>query len=166
MDCMGTGKKPEKACKACGGVGVERKTVKMSIDIPAGISDGEALKVAGAGENPGQGGKPGDLFVRVRVRPHPTFSRESNDVLSTVCVPYSMLALGGSADIETVDGPGSLKIPDGTQPGTVFKLRGKGVPFLRSRGRGDHLVTVQPIVEKKLSREQRDAVERLRKEGL
>jgi len=166
MDCFGTGKKPEKACTKCGGVGVERKTVKMSIDIPAGISDGEALKVAGAGENPGQGGKPGDLFVRIRVRSHPTFSREGNDVLSTVHVPYSMLALGGSADIETVDGPGSLKIPDGTQPGTVFKLRGKGIPFLRSRGRGDHLVTVQPIVEKKLSREQRDAVERLRNQGL
>ncbi|MFH1078441.1 MAG: molecular chaperone DnaJ [Patescibacteria group bacterium] len=165
-ECHGTGKMPEHPCTTCKGVGVERKTVNLQVDIPAGISDGEALKIAGAGEHPGRGGRQGDLFVRITVKSHPVFSREGNDILSTAHVPYSMLVLGGSTDIETVDGPGSLKIPEGTQPGTVFKLRAKGVPFLRSRGRGDHLVSVQPIVEKILTREQRDAIERLKREGL
>jgi molecular chaperone DnaJ len=165
-DCSGKGSKPSKICKHCSGSGVERKQKEMSIDVPPGIADGETLKVAGEGEHPGAGGKPGDLYIHIRVKSHPVFEREQSDIRSTANVAFSTLALGGEVEIETVDGKGSLKIPDGTEPGTVFKIRGKGFPFLRSSGRGDHLVTVQPIVPHKPNKEQKKALEELRKNGL
>jgi molecular chaperone DnaJ len=165
-ECHGTGKIPDKVCTQCKGHGVERRQRELELHIPAGINEGETLRVAGEGENPGRGGQPGDLYVRVGISRHPVFSREGNDVLSTVEIPFSTLALGGSVDIKSVDGDGSLKIPEGTRPETVFKLRGKGIPFMRSHGRGDHLVTVVPIVPKKLDKEQRRAIENLREAGL
>ncbi len=166
MDCQGKGKMPEKKCSACKGDGVQRREKKMEIDIPAGISEGEVLKITGEGEYPGRQGRPGDLFVRVHITQHPVFGREGNDVYSTVQVPYTTLSLGGSVDVETVDGMGQLKIPEATQGGTVFKLRGKGVPFLRSRGRGDQYVTVHPLVNKNLTHEQKKQLEELKKTGL
>jgi molecular chaperone DnaJ len=165
-DCHGTGKVPETPCKTCKGFGIEKRNTDVQIHIPAGISDGEALKVTGAGEHSGVGGSAGDLYVRVRVKSHPDFIRDGNDVRSTVRIPYTLFALGGYIDVKTVDGPVSLKIPEYTQPGTVFKLREKGVPYLNSRGRGDHLVEVQVSVERKLSREQRSALEDLKEQGL
>lgn len=165
-ECFGKGTKPSQICKHCSGTGIERKTKEMEFDVPAGISDGETLKVAGEGEHPGAGGRPGDLYIHIRVKSHPIFERESSDVRSTVHISYSMLSLGGETEIDTVDGKGSLKIPEATEPGSVFKIRGKGFPFLRSNGRGDHLVTVQPIVQKKLSKEQRRALEQLKEQGL
>lgn len=164
--CSGTGSVPEKPCEKCKGIGVERRTKTLTVDVPAGISDGEALKFTGEGEYPGANGRAGDLYVRFRVSSDPTFTREGNDVISTVETPFSTLALGGSISVETVEGHESLSIPSGTRPGTVFRLRGKGVPFLRSRGRGDHHVTVQPIVPKQLTREQKELLEKLGKEGL
>lgn len=165
-ECQGKGQVPERRCKACAGRGIERRNKELDVKIPAGISDGEALKISGEGEHPPHGGRPGDLFVRITVKRHTTFTREGNDILSSIDIPYTTLVLGGSVDIDTVEGKGSLKIPSGTKPGTVFKLRGKGIPFLRSYGRGDHLVTVQPIVKGSLSREQRSLIERLRDAGL
>ncbi len=165
-DCQGTGSIPDKRCNECNGVGVKRREKELTVQIPAGVSDGEALKLEGEGEHPGRGGRPGDAFIRLRVKKHPVFTREGNDVLSTVQIPYSTLALGDSVDIDTVDGPGSLKIPEGTQAGTVFKLRAKGIPFFRSHGRGDHYVTVQPIVKDHLTKEQKRLLEDLRKMGL
>lgn len=164
--CHGRGKVPDKACNVCKGIGIERREKEIEIRIPAGVSDGESLRVEGEGEHPGRGGKPGDLFVRLRILKHPVFVREGNDILNTIQVPFSMLSLGGSIDIETVDGPGTLKIPEGTKSGTVFKLRGKGVPFLRTHGRGDHFITVQPEVKEKLSKEQKKILENLRDAGL
>ena len=165
-ECGGKGSKPSKLCLHCSGTGVERKTQEMEIDVPAGIADGETLKVAGEGEHPGSGGRPGDLYLHVRVKAHPVFEREGSDVLSTVHIPYSTLSLGGEVDIDTVDGKGSLKIPEATESGTVFKIRGKGFPFMRSSGHGDHLVTIQPIVQRKLTKEQRRALEQLKEQGL
>jgi molecular chaperone DnaJ len=166
LDCRGIGSKPSQPCKSCSGTGIERTTKEITVDIPAGIDEGEAVRVTGAGEFPGIGGTAGDLYIRVRVKHHPTFSREGSDVVSTMRIPYSTLVLGGNIDVETVDGAGNLAIPEGTEPGTVFKIRGKGFPFVRSSGRGDHLLTVQPIVGKKLSKEQRKALEELKTAGL
>lgn len=165
-ECHGKGKIPSELCSACKGTGIERKTVKHEIRIPAGIADGETLRVAGEGEYPGSDGRKGDLFIHIRVEHDPRFSREGNDVHSTVHPPYSMLALGGEIQIDTIEGSGSLKIPEGTQPGTVFKLRHKGFHSVHGHGQGDHLVTVLPKVEKKLNKEQKQALDELRKKGL
>jgi molecular chaperone DnaJ len=165
-ECQGTGQVPEKPCAKCRGTGAEKRNQEIEINIPAGISDGDAIKVSGAGEYAGRGAHAGDLLVRIGVRPHPSFERQGNDIYSTVEAAYSMLTLGGKIDVQTVDGASSLKIPQATKPGTVFKLRGKGLPFMRSMGRGDHMITVQVKVEKKLSREQNDLVEKLRGLGL
>jgi molecular chaperone DnaJ len=165
-ECNGQGKRPEKACKQCKGTGVERKTSHTEVMIPAGIADGEAIRISGAGEYPGTGGRAGDLFVRIRVKPHPLFERDGYDVHTTVHVPYSTLLLGGEIKIDTIDGVGSLKIPEHTQPETIFKLRDKGIQHLQSSGRGDQLVTVQALVVKKLTHEQKSAIEGLRKVGL
>lgn len=165
-ECGGQGKRNSVNCKHCSGTGVDRKTKELEVEIPGGMGDGEAIKVTGAGEYPGSNGRAGDLYVRIRVKSHPTFSREDHDVLSTVFVPFSMLVLGGETEIETVDGPGRLKIPESTPAGTVFRVRGKGFPYHRSGSRGDHLVTVQPLIKKKLTREERQAVEKLKEAGL
>jgi len=165
-ECHGKGKQPKVLCKQCKGTGVERKTTTLDVPIPAGIAEGEAIRVTGAGEYPGSGGRSGDLFVRVHVKRHHLFERDGYDVISSVQVPYSTMLLGGEIDIDTVDGKGSLKIPENTQPGTIFKVRGKGIQHVQSTGRGDHLITVQALIAKKLSREQRNALEELRKAGL
>ncbi|MEO5927428.1 MAG: molecular chaperone DnaJ [Patescibacteria group bacterium] len=165
-ECFGTGKVPEKPCHTCKGIGVERREKELSIHIPAGISEGEALRIDSEGEHPGKGGKPGDLFVRIHVKQHKLFVREGNDIHTRVDIPFTTLALGGSVSIETVDGEGELKIPEGTPSGSIFRVRAKGVPFLRSNGRGDQFVTVQPEVKSKLSREQKKMLEDLRSQGL
>ena len=165
-ECNGVGSKPSALCRHCKGIGMEKKTKEISLTIPAGINTGEALKLSGEGEHPGHGGRAGDLYIRVMIKSHPTFIRKGNDVHSTFHLPYSTLALGGSVEIETVDGHGSLTIPEATEPGAVFKIRGKGFPSLRSSNRGDHLVTVQPLVQRKLTKDQRRVLEDLRRAGL
>lgn len=165
-ECGGKGSKPSQLCAQCKGAGIERKTKEIEVDIPAGIAEGETLKVSGEGEYPGFGGRPGDLYIHARVKSHPMFEREGSDVVSSVRIPYSTLVLGGEIEIDTVDGKGSLKIPEATEAGTIFKIRGKGFPFLRSSGRGDHLVTIQSLVQRKLTKEQRQAIETLRDIGL
>ncbi|MFA6099664.1 MAG: molecular chaperone DnaJ [Patescibacteria group bacterium] len=165
-DCQGTGQRIEKPCKNCSGTGMEKIERTLRIKIPAGMSEGEALHLSGEGEFPGRGGKAGDLYLRIRVSAHPIFTRSDHEVLSTVSLPFSILALGGSYEIDTVDGKGELKIPTGTVAGTVFKLKGKGVPYANGKNRGDHLVTVVPDVPTKLSREQKNKLEELGELGL
>ncbi len=165
-DCQGRGERPSAICKHCNGIGIERKTKELTLNIPAGINDGEGIQVTGEGEYPGPGGKPGNLLVRVHIKHHPVFSRDGYDVLTNSQVPFSILVLGGEVTIETVEGEGGLKIPEGTQPGTVFKIRNKGIPHLHGSGRGDQLVTVIPLVPKKLSKEQKHLMDELRKAGL
>ncbi len=165
-ECHGQGKRPEKVCNLCRGNGVERREEKVAIAIPAGIADGETLKVTGQGEAAPYAGRAGDLFVRIRVKGDPKFRRDGNDIVSEAFVPFTTMSLGGMIQVETVDGMTTVKVPEGTPPGTVFTVRGKGVPFVRSGGRGDHRVRVQPEVPKKLSREQRRLLEELKKEGV
>ncbi|MSR85115.1 molecular chaperone DnaJ [Candidatus Uhrbacteria bacterium] len=165
-NCHGRGKVPEKQCATCRGAGVERREENIQVQIPGGIQTDETLKVTGAGEAAAYGGQAGDLFLHIRVKSDSRFEREGNNVISTLAVPYSTLTLGGSIDVETLDGNVSLKIPEGTPTGTVFSLRGKGIPFMRSKGRGDHLVHVTTDVPKKLTREQKKLFEDLKREGL
>lgn len=163
-DCQGTGQRVEKPCKECSGTGVNRQEKLLRIRVPAGMNDGEALRLSGEGEFPGRGGLSGDLYVRVVVAKHPIFRREDRDIRSSVDVPFTIMTIGGSVEIETVDGDVTLKIPSGTKAGTVFKLKGKGVPH--GHGRGDHLVTVMPEIPEKLSKEQKKLLEELGKTGL
>jgi molecular chaperone DnaJ len=165
-DCHGRGKKPEKACNLCRGIGVERREEKVAIAIPAGIAGGETLKVPGQGEAAPYGGKAGDLYVRIRTKSDPHFERDGNTIISEVFAPFTTMTLGGTIEVDTLDGKTTLKINEGTPPGSVFTLRGKGVPYVRSGGRGDQLVRVQPEVPKKLTREQKRILEELKKEGI
>ncbi len=157
--CNGVGKLPEKPCKKCHGQGVAKGTREISVNIPAGIADGEVLRVSGEGEAMAHGGRAGDLFLAVRVRPDERFARDGFDVRSVAEIPFSRAALGGEVSVETIDGPVDLKIPAGTQPGAEFRLRGKGIPHLKRSGRGDHIVEVAVVVPKKLSREQKRILE-------
>lgn len=164
--CHGQGKKPEKPCTLCRGVGVERREEEIHIEIPPGISDGETLRVSGQGEAAPHGGRSGDLYVHIRVKKDPVFRREGNDLHSELPVSYSLLALGGKMMVKTVHGEASLSIPEGTPSGTVFRLRGEGAPSSRGRGRGDHHVRVVADIPKKLSKEQKHLIEQLKETGL
>lgn len=147
--CHGSGSVPTKACTHCHGTGVRRQTTELSVKIPAGIDNGQSIRLSGQGEF-AQGGA-GDLFVRVHVRPHPTLTREAFAVRSTVEVGPSQAALGATVPLETLDGQTHLKIPAGIQSGAIIHLRGKGITHLRDHGRGDHLITVVVATPKKLS---------------
>jgi molecular chaperone DnaJ len=164
--CAGRGQTWSENCKVCRGAGIEKREQQLELDIPAGIATGEILKVAGEGEAAAHGGRPGDLYVRVQVQTDPRFEREGNDVHAKCEVAYSLLTLGGEIEVETLQGKTTLKIPEGTQPGTLFTLRNQGIPFLRSSGRGSHVVHVFPYVPKKLTKEQRDILEKLKASGL
>lgn len=157
--CNGEGKIPEKSCKKCGGQGIAKGQRELNVKIPAGIGDGEVLRITGEGEAAPRGGRSGDLYLTIRVKPDPRFRRDGFDVHSTLEIGVAKAALGGEAKVETLDGPVELSIPAGTQPGQVFRLRGKGVTHLRKNGRGDHLVEVSVKVPKKLTKEQRKALE-------
>lgn len=165
-DCHGRGKKPEKVCVTCRGVGLDRQEQEVRIQIPAGLSSEEAIRITGQGEGAPYGGTAGDLFVRVRVKPDPFFKREDHDVLTEVSVPFSLLSLGGSCEVETLDGKEKVDVPSGTPSGMTFVLRGKGIPYLRSNGRGHHRVTLILETIKKLTREQRELIEQLKKQGM
>lgn len=157
--CQGRGKVAEKACHRCGGETIIKGSKELKLKIPAGVSDGEVLRVGGEGEPGEHGARAGDLYVNLRVAADPQFTRQGSDILSKMEISVPLAALGGTVAVETVDGKVDLKIPAGTQPGTVFRLRGKGVPQLRRSGRGDHLVEIGVAVPRKLTREQKRVLE-------
>jgi len=157
--CHGAGKVPEKVCRPCGGTGVVKGQKDLTLKIPAGVSDGEILRVSGEGEAGEHGARSGDLYVALRVAADPRFIRRGFDILSKLEIPMVRAALGGTASVETVDGKVELKVPAGTQSGQVFRLKGRGVPQLKRSGRGDHLVEVIVLTPGKLSRGQRRALE-------
>lgn len=159
-ECQGEGKKIEKKCRHCQGQGIVKGSEKIKINIPAGISDGQSLKLSGKGEAASKG-PAGDLYLKVHVRPNKKFNRIGDDIASEARISVRQAVLGGKIDIETVDGPVALKIPEGTQSHTQFRLKEKGVPHLQSRGRGDHLVDVIVDIPKHLDRQQRKLIEDL-----
>ncbi len=161
-DCGGKGKTFDKKCTKCKGVGYYREEVKETIDIPAGINDGQSIAIAGKGEVGQDGAMAGDLIVTVHVNPDSRFVRDGYDIRTKIHINFAQAALGDKIDVETVDGIVKMKVPAGTQSGEVYKIRGKGVPKLRSIGRGDHLVEIIVDVPTKLSRKQKKIVEQLR----
>ena len=148
-------------CTVCRGQKRVRVTGKLAVSIPAGVDDGMRIRLAGEGEPGERGGPTGSLFVVLHVKPHPLFQRQENDILLELPVNIVQATLGAEIEVPTLDGKAKLTIPAGTQHGEVFRLRGKGVPILRSNRRGDQLVTVRVVVPEKLNEKQRKLLEEL-----
>ena len=156
--CRGTGKLIHSPCKSCSGSGSVRKTKRIAVNIPAGIDDGQAVSLRGQGNAGKNGGPAGDLIVGVRIQPHPQFKREGTTVLYEQKVSFAQAALGAELEIPTIDGKVKYDLPAGTQTGTTFRLRGKGIPGLHGRGRGDQYVTVRVVTPTSMSAEQKEAL--------
>jgi len=161
QQCGGTGKIIKNPCTTCKGKGKVRKNQKITVKIPAGIDDGQTVSLRGKGNAGANGGPAGDLLVTVRVRSHPNFEREGYSVHSGHHVSVVQAILGDELEVETLDGKVKYMIPAGTQSGTVFRLRGKGIPYLNAKGRGDQYVTVTVDIPGKLTAEQSALVEQL-----
>ncbi len=154
--CRGTGKIVKDPCSKCGGSGKVRKSRTLSVKIPAGIDDGQSVSLRGqgcAGEN---GGPAGDVIVTIGIRPHPIFTRQGYDVHCDIPVTFAQAALGDKLIVPTIDGKIEYAMPEGTQPGTVFRLKGKGIKAVTGRGRGDQYVRVNIEVPKNLTPKQKD----------
>ncbi len=162
--CRGQGKIPEKICKHCGGKGWERTESSYNIKIPAGIDHGESIRLSGKGESGGAGSTPGDLYIRVSVKPEPGFDRRGNDLYSEVRISYPQAVLGDAIEINTLEGTKKLSIPSGTASQQQFRLRDLGVPHLQSTRRGDHYVTVIVDIPKHPSRKAKKLIEELKDE--
>lgn len=159
--CGGTGKRISDPCTACGGQARVRAERTVVVRIPAGVDEGMQLRVAGEGEAAAGGGVPGDLYVVLRVREHEFFRREDLDLICDLPISFSQAALGCEVEVETLDGTQNLKVPAGTQAGTRFRLRGKGIPSLDGRGTGHLYVVAQVHTPVSLSPEQRELFEKL-----
>ncbi|MBM6619244.1 molecular chaperone DnaJ [Bacillus suaedaesalsae] len=154
--CNGTGKMIIDKCSTCSGSGRVKKHKKINVKIPAGVDDGQQLRVTGQGEAGVNGGPSGDLYVVFRVRSHEFFERDGDDIYCEMPLTFAQAALGDEIEVPTLHGKVKLKIPAGTQSGTRFRLRGKGVPNVRGYGQGDQHIEVRVITPTKLSDEQRD----------
>ena len=156
--CRGTGKIIHQPCKSCGGGGNVRKQRKISVSIPQGINDKQAVSLRGQGNAGANNGPAGDLIVEVRVKPHPYFQREGTSVLYECPVSFYQAAMGAELEIPTIDGKVKYTLPAGTQPGATFRLRGKGIPNVNGGGRGNQYVTVHIETPRSLNREQKEAL--------
>ncbi|ABO51005.1 chaperone protein DnaJ [Desulforamulus reducens MI-1] len=154
--CHGTGKIIEKLCPTCRGAGQIRKTKSIHVKIPAGVDEGSRLRLSGEGEAGLRGGPPGDLYVYILVRPHKFFRREGNEVVCDMEISFAQAALGDVLEVPTLDGSADLKVPEGTQTGTIFRIRGKGIPYLNGSGRGDQHVRVRVVTPTRLNEKQKD----------
>lgn len=154
--CHGEGKIIKEPCQTCSGRGSVRKTRKIKLDIPAGVDNGSVMPLRGEGEPGVKGGPNGDLYIYIRVKPHKLFKREGTNLYCEIPISFAQAALGDEINIETLDGEAKYMIPEGTQTGTTFKLKGKGIPGLRSNARGDLYFTVKVSVPKKLNDQQRE----------
>ena len=154
--CRGSGKIIHQPCKTCRGMGKIRRNHKLSVKVPAGIDDGQAIPIPGCGNAGSNGGPAGDLLVGVTVRPHPIFEREGTAVYMEQEISYAQATLGAEVEVPTLDGKVKLSIPEGTQPGTTFRMRGRGIPSLRGGGRGDQFVSVKLAVPRGLTGSQKE----------
>jgi molecular chaperone DnaJ len=161
--CRGTGQVINSPCEACRGAGRVEREKQMEIKIPAGVETGSRLRLQGEGESGAYGGLAGDLYVVIHVAEHEQFERQGNNLYSSVAITFAQAALGSELQVKTLSGEQSLKIPAGTQTGTVFRVRGQGMPVLGSRGRGDLFVSVSVVTPTMLTREQRKLLEQLAK---
>jgi molecular chaperone DnaJ len=161
--CRGNGTVIEKPCTTCHGSGRTRQTKRYSVKIPAGVKDGTRIRLSGKGEPGRRGGPSGDLYVVTRVADSPLYERRGNDLVLEVPVTYAEAALGATVEIPTPDGPVALKVPAGSQDGKLLRVRGRGVKNLKGGGSGDLLARVRVTVPAKLSKAEREAIEKLQK---
>lgn len=160
--CKGAGEIYSEKCHKCKGEGRTKEEQSIEVEIPAGIQDGQTLSLEGQGEAGEKGGPAGDLYINIKVNPHPKFKREGNNIISDEYITFSQAVLGDKITIDTIEGPIKMKVPPGTQSGEVFKIKGEGVPFLERRGRGDQLVRIKVQIPKNPNREQKRLIEKLR----
>jgi len=160
--CNGRGKTAETPCTNCRGRSLEERKSRLNVKVPQGIEDGTQLILRGQGEDSAFGGPPGDLYVRVRVRPHPYLIRRGKDIIYEAEINFPQAALGTKLQVPSLTGDKSLRVPPGTQSGTILRMRGEGIP--NRFGKGDQLVHINVIIPKKLNRRQRELVEELEKE--
>lgn len=164
--CNGIGNTPKIKCKICRGQGRIKSSKKILIQIPPGVEDGERIKIKGEGEAYGRGGEAGDLYVEFHIRPHPIFERRGEHLYSKVKINFSQAALGGKVEVPTLDGIVEVKIPPGTPPGKLLTLKGFGLPKFGKRERGNLYLKVEIKVPKKLTKKQRELIEKLKEEGI
>ena len=160
-NCAGKGKIIKNPCKKCRGAGRIEREKTLEIKIPAGVETGSRLRVNGEGEAGANGGLKGDLYVVIHVAEHETFERQGANLYSAAPITFAQAALGAEIDVKTLDGSEKLKIPAGTQTGTVFRIKSQGMPALGGRGKGDLFVAATIITPKSLTKEQRKLLEQL-----
>ena len=158
--CGGTGRLIHQPCPDCRGTGAVRKSKTIKVNIPAGIDHGQTISLRGQGNAGRNGGPAGDLLITVMVQPHELFRRDGVDVFCEAPITFAQAVLGAELEIPTIDGKVKYSIPEGTQTGTVFRLKGKGIPVLNGRGRGDQYVTVTIETPRNLNKEQKEALRR------
>ncbi|HOZ36318.1 MAG TPA: molecular chaperone DnaJ [bacterium] len=163
-DCEGSGKKPDKVCGICNGSGRVAKEKQLKIKIPAGIDNGQSIKLSGEGEAGEKGASAGDMYITFKIRPEKGFKRQGDDILTVKEINIVQAALGDKVEVETLDGWVNLKIPPGTQSGKVFKLSDKGIQRLHGRGRGDQMVEIIVKTPENLTHQARDLMEELKGE--
>ncbi|OCA86452.1 molecular chaperone DnaJ [Pradoshia sp. D12] len=156
--CSGTGKIIKQKCATCHGKGSVKKRNKIQIKVPAGVDDGQQLRVPGKGEPGINGGPPGDLFVVFQIRPHEFFERDGDDIYCEMPITFAQAALGDEIEVPTMHGKVKLKVPAGTQTGTRFRLKGKGVPNVRGYGQGDQHIRILVVTPTKLSDKQKELI--------
>lgn len=159
--CRGKGTVIREQCETCQGSGKERVERRIVVKVPAGVNTGTRIRLAGEGEPGERGGHGGDLYVFLTVEPHPVFERDDYDVHSEVPLTVVQAALGAKLHVQTLWGEETLKVPAGTQPGEIVKLKGKGIPRLQSFGKGDHYVHLRVVIPRELTREQKKLLEKL-----
>lgn len=164
--CGGRGSVITNPCKTCNAEGRVEKKRTLNIKIPPGVESGSRLKISGEGEAGPSGGPHGDLYVVTHIKKHSVFERQGNDLIIVKNIPFTMACLGGEIEVPTIDGKSiMMKIPEGTEPGQVFRLKGNGMPYLGSYGKGDQHVVIKVDIPKKLSKRQRELLEEFAKES-
>jgi molecular chaperone DnaJ len=159
--CEGTGEEIASPCRTCRGAGRVPAQQTVSVDVPPGVSDGMDLRIEGAGEDGRAGGPSGDLYLTLSVKPHAVFDRRGPDLVSVLELPLTAAVLGGEVEVDTLDGPARVKVPPGTRAGSVLQVRGRGIPHLGRRGRGDLLLQVDVDIPDRLGRKERDLLRSL-----
>ncbi|RMF55421.1 molecular chaperone DnaJ [Candidatus Woesearchaeota archaeon] len=159
--CHGSGKFIRNNCHICKGSGIVKKVSKIEVEVPKGVFTGSKLRIRGHGEAGQKGGPPGDLFVAIKVKPHPIFERDGNNIYITVPINFTEAALGTSIEVPTLKGKAVLKVPPGTQSGTILKMSGKGIPDLHSGRPGNQMVRIIVETPTKLTKKQKDLLKKL-----
>jgi molecular chaperone DnaJ len=166
-ECKGEGIKPEKFCNVCKGEGRVRNEEKVRVFIPAGVDTNQEIKIVGKGDAGRRGGKPGDLYVHIRVKKHPLFERKGDDLYVTAPISFSQAALGDEIEVPTLEGKTILlKVPEGSESGKILRISGKGIPHFSGSGRGDLYVKLLVKTPRNLTKKQKELLQRLREEGI